>query len=121
MTFFTYWWPAGYRGTPKIFLYTGKILQVVSQFKSAFLVSICYVIKYVIKQLLSKPINEPEVDFVNYVTIAPCNSKILCLLKRDRKGHQVQVCSSGLFVSRGIELSHDLLYVGYKWRRTCRC
>ena len=36
------------------------------------------------------------------------NSKILCLLKRARKGHQVQVCSSGLFVIRGIELSHDL-------------
>ena len=33
-------------------------------FKSAFLVSICYVIKYVIKHLLSKLINEPEVDFV---------------------------------------------------------
>ena len=26
------WWPAGYRGTPKIFLYTGKILQVVCLF-----------------------------------------------------------------------------------------
>ena len=33
-------------------------------FKSAFLVSICYVIKHVIKPLLSKLINEPEVDFV---------------------------------------------------------
>ena len=59
-----YWWPAGYRGTPKVFLYTGKILQVVSLFTSAFLVSICYVIKHVMKHLLRKLINEPEVDFV---------------------------------------------------------
>ena len=44
--------------------------------------------------------------------------KILCLLKRARKGHQVQVCSAGFtrylidLVIRGIELSHDLaIYV----------
>ena len=37
---------------------------------------------------------------VYYVTIAPYNSKILCLLKRAYKGHQVQVCSSGLFVNQ---------------------
>ena len=39
-----YWWPAGYRGTPKIFRYTGKILPVASFYSqhspSAFLVSI---------------------------------------------------------------------------------
>ena len=34
------------------------------------------------------------------VTIAPYDSKILCLLKRAGKGHQVQVCSSGLFVNQ---------------------
>ena len=35
-----YWWPAGYRGTPKIFRYTGKILPVASLLQSAFSVSI---------------------------------------------------------------------------------
>ena len=45
---------------------------------------------------------------VYYLTIAPYNGKILCLLKRTRKGHQVQVCSSGLFVIRGIELSFPM-------------
>ena len=34
------WWPAGYRGTPKIFRYTGKILPVASLLQSAFSVSI---------------------------------------------------------------------------------
>ena len=34
------WWPAGYRGTPKIFQYTGKILPVASLLQSAFSVSI---------------------------------------------------------------------------------
>ena len=37
---------------------------------------------------------------VYYITIAPYDSKILCLLKRASKGHQVQVCSSGLFVNQ---------------------
>ena len=49
-----YWWPAGYRGTPKIFWYTGKILPVASVYsqhsRSAFLVSIRVSICYVIKQ-----------------------------------------------------------------------
>ena len=36
----SYWWPAGYRGTPKIFRYTGKILPVASLLQSAFSVSI---------------------------------------------------------------------------------
>ena len=44
------WWPAGYRGTPKIFRYTGKILPVASLLQSAFLVSIRVSIYYVIKQ-----------------------------------------------------------------------
>ena len=52
---------------------------------------------------------------VYYVTIAPYNSKMLCLLKRARKGQQVQVCSSALFVIRGIELSHDLAMCRYFW------
>ena len=30
------WWPAGYRGTPKIFRYTRKILPVASLLQSAF-------------------------------------------------------------------------------------
>ena len=39
-TYLHNWWPAGYRGTPKIFRYTGKILPVASLLQSAFSVSI---------------------------------------------------------------------------------
>ena len=35
-----HWWPAGYRGPPKIFRYTGKILPVASLLQSAFSISI---------------------------------------------------------------------------------
>ena len=64
------WWPAGYRGTPKIFQYTGKILPVASFYSqhslSAFLVSIRVSICYVIKEdTIARPV---------------------CLLKRARVG-----------------------------------
>ena len=65
--------------------------------------------------------------YVYYVTIAPYNSKIICLLKRARKGHQLQVCSSGLFVNQVyslfviLKLSLCVDIFGYKRRRTWRC
>ena len=60
------WWPAGYRGTPKIFVYTGKILQVVSLFLSQHFGQhlLRHKARHKAKCLLSKLINEPEVDFV---------------------------------------------------------
>ena len=66
-----YWWPAAYRGTSKIFRYTGKILPVASLLQSAFSVSISG------QHLLLH-----QADIKEDHTIA----RPVCLLKRARVG-----------------------------------
>ena len=69
------WWPAGYRGTPKIFRYTGKILPVASLLQSAFSVSIS-------GQHKSQHLLCHQADIKGDHTIA----RPVCLLKRARVG-----------------------------------
>ena len=104
------------RGTPKTFLYAGKTLQVVSLFLSQHfgqhlqlhkarheasssmsprLTSLC---NMRLSALYDNGCVVSSVSslcaIVYCITIAPYNSKILCLLKRARKG----ASSSGLFI-----------------------
>ena len=78
-----YWWPAGYRGTPKIFRYTGKILPVASLLQSAFSVSVS-------GQHWGQHLLRHQADIKEDHTIA----RPVCLLKRAR----VQALSEGNMV-----------------------
>ena len=69
------WLPAGYRGTPKIFRYTGKILPVASLLQSAFSVSIS-------GQHYGQHLLRHQTDIKEDHTIA----RPVCLLKRARVG-----------------------------------
>ena len=74
LIYVTGWWPVGYRGTPKIFRYTEKILAVASLLQSAFSVSIS-------GQHLGQHLLRHQADIKEDTIARP-----VCLLKRARVG-----------------------------------
>ena len=86
----SYWWPAGYRGTPKIFLITGKILHELSAFFCCFQQTFYCLIRH------NRPYNNKRVSGLAPTSGSFCCST--CLLKV-----VVDLCS--VFVISGKDFS----------------